>query len=84
MLYIIEHVQPDPTSYVVAITYRDQQVIHADFKPLIEQGGVLAPLHDPAAFAAVRVGPHGRTLIWGEDIEFCADGLWDKFGQTAA
>ena len=82
MLHIIEQIQADPSTYAVAIRYQGQQIIHADFKPLIEQGGVMAALREPAAFAAARIGPRGRSLVWGEDIEFCADGLWEKFGQA--
>ena len=81
MLHVIKHIIPNPINYTVSITYRSQQVVQADFKPLIEQGGVLTPLRDPAIFAAVRIGPRGRSLVWGDDIEFCADGLWEKFGQ---
>jgi hypothetical protein len=81
MLHIIERVQADSANYTVAIAYRDQPLVLADFKPLIEQGGVMTALSNPATFAAVRIGPRGRSLVWGEDIEFCADGLWEKFGQ---
>jgi hypothetical protein len=81
MLYIIESVQANPATYTVMITYRGKQIIEADFKLQIEQGGMMTALRDPEAFAAVRVGARGRSLIWGEDIEFCADGLWEKFGQ---
>jgi hypothetical protein len=81
MLHIIESVQANPATYTVMITYRGRQIIHADFKPLIEQGGIMTPFRDPSAFATVRVGARGRSLVWGEDVEFCADGLWEKFGQ---
>lgn len=82
MLHIIERIQADPATYTVTLHYRGQSAIHADFKPLIDQGGVMAALRDPTAFAGARIGPRGRSLAWGEDIEFCADGLWEKFGQA--
>ncbi|MEI7866379.1 MAG: DUF2442 domain-containing protein [Candidatus Methylumidiphilus sp.] len=87
MLHIIERVQPNPINYTVVITYCGKQIIQADFKPMIEQGGIMTPFRDPSAFATVRVGARGRSLVWGEDVEFCADGLWEKFvqmGQAAA
>jgi hypothetical protein len=40
---------------------------------------VFEPLRDPKRFAAVEVGPRGRTLVWhvGEDVvDLCADALW--------
>lgn len=83
MLHIIEQLEVDPTTYTLTLHYRGQPPIKADFKPLIERGGVLAPLRDPAVFAKAHIGPRGRSLAWGEDIEFCADGLWEKFEQAA-
>lgn len=50
-----------------------------DLSPLLAQGGVFEPLRDPESFAAVEVGPRGRTLLWhvGEDVvDLCADALW--------
>lgn len=53
-----------------------------DLSPMLAQGGVFAPLRDPAVFASVEIGPRGRTLIWkvgeGEDdvVDLCADALW--------
>jgi hypothetical protein len=38
--------------------------------------GVFASLADPAVFARVRVGEHGRSLEWPGEIDFCADALW--------
>ena len=81
MLHVIEKLQADPSTYTLTLHYCGQPAIQADFKPLIERGGVLAPLRDPAVFATVRIGPRGRSLAWSDDIEFCADGLWEKFGM---
>lgn len=82
MLHIIDHIQANPADHTVTLFYRGQAPIQADFKPLIRQGGVMAALADPAVFVGVRIGPRGRSLAFGEDIEFCADGLWEKFGRA--
>lgn len=82
MLHVIERIEADPATQTVTLFYGGQPAIQADFKPLIEQGGVMAALRDPAVFAGVRIGPRGRGLVFGEDIEFCADGLWEKFGRA--
>jgi hypothetical protein len=56
----------------------DDQVM-VDLSSMLAQGGVFEPLRDPACFAAVEIGPRGRTLLWriGEDVvDLCADALW--------
>jgi hypothetical protein len=83
MLYVIETIKPHPDIFTVEITYSDHVTIHADFKPLIERGGVMAGLADPAAFAAVRIGPRGRSLVFNDAIDFCADGIREKFSQPS-
>jgi hypothetical protein len=50
-----------------------------DLSAMLAQGGVFTPLRDPARFAAVEVGPRGRSIFWqvGEDVvDLCADALW--------
>jgi hypothetical protein len=50
-----------------------------DLSPILAQGGVFEPLRDFTQFAAVEVGPRGRTLLWhvGDDVvDLCADALW--------
>jgi len=50
-----------------------------DLSAMLAQGGVFAPLRDPAVFARVQIGPRGRTLIWRIDddvVDLCADALW--------
>jgi hypothetical protein len=50
-----------------------------DLSPLLAQGGVFEPLRDFERFAAVEVGPRGRTLLWrvgDDDVDLCADALW--------
>jgi hypothetical protein len=82
MLHVIERIEADPATYHLSLRYRGQPVIRADFKPLIDRGGVMAGLRAPAVFATARIGARGRSLAWGEDIEFCADGLWERLGHA--
>jgi hypothetical protein len=66
------------------VCFEDDTAAVIDFSPILAQGGVFEPLRGPlreqwARFAAVQVGPRGRTLEWrvGEDvIDLCADALW--------
>jgi hypothetical protein len=50
-----------------------------DLSAMLDQGGVFAPLRDPARFAMVEVEPGGRAIFWrlGDDaVDLCADALW--------
>lgn len=78
----IRAVQADP-DFRLRITYDDGQAITVDFKPVIRQGGVFAPLADPAFFARASVDARGRAVSWPGDIDFCADALWLKAHGSA-
>ena len=65
--------QPDQR---VRITYEGGETVVVDFSPMTRQGGVFAPLADPAFFARVSVDPRGRAVCWPGDLDFCADALW--------
>jgi hypothetical protein len=47
-----------------------------DFKPLIQQGGVFKSLGSPLVFRRVKIGEHGRFIVWPGELEFCADALY--------
>ena len=83
-MWTIASVRPDPANYTVEITYADGETIVADFRPLLDRGDVMIALRDPAVFAAVRIGAWGRSIIWNDKIDFCADALRLKFGRRAA
>ncbi len=61
--------------FVIELEFADGFRGSVDFGDSIRPGTVSAALGDPAAFAAVRVGPRGRSLEWPGDIDFCADAL---------
>ena len=71
-------------TFTLTVTYSDNVTITADFKPLLEKGGVMTRLRVPAIFASVSIGPRGRSVVWDEDIDFCADGLRMKYGNDKA
>lgn len=75
----------------LGLLYQDGAAVIVDFKPLIAEGGVFAPLAAPAFFAQVQLGPRGRFIVWpgdpsraegplvassGQALDFCADSLW--------
>lgn len=55
------------------------KVDEIDLSAMLDQGGVFESLRDPAHFAAVEIGPWGRTLLWrggADEVDLCADALW--------
>jgi hypothetical protein len=77
-LHVIRRAKPySDTRIRVDFDEDDNALI--DLAALLAQGGVFKPLRDPARFAAVEVGPRGRTLVWrigDEIVDLCADALW--------
>jgi hypothetical protein len=75
MLHEIRHATPHAAAHL-RLTYADGSTVDIDFTSLIQQGGVYAPLADPAFFAQVRIGAGGRFIEWPNGLDFCADALW--------
>lgn len=73
-LHVIRAVEPRPRRRL-ALTYDDGSVVSVDLAPLIQRGGVFAPLADWDLFRQVCPGPRGRSLCWPGDIDLCADAL---------
>lgn len=83
-MFYIKTIQPNSENYSISITYDDNVTIIANFRHLMDKG-VMTQLKDPAVFAQVQVGNHGRSIIWPiQDIDFCADGLRLKFTESKA
>jgi hypothetical protein len=45
---------------------------------VVGQGGVFAPLADPAFFRTVRLSRSGGTIEWPGDIDLCPDVLYSR------
>ena len=75
MLRTIHSVAPEP-NYKLRLTYADGETIVVDFTPVIQRGGVFAPLSDPEFFSQVSIGERGRYIQWPGELDFCADALW--------
>jgi hypothetical protein len=75
----ITAVEPLPQTRL-RITWADRSESVIDLRPLLAKGGVFEALADQGRFDAVRIGERGRTLIWhdreGDEIDLCADALW--------
>ena len=74
MLYKITSAIPQP-DYALHLTYSDGAIVVVDFKAVIAEGGVYAPLADARVFTQVSVGSRGRFIEWPGEIDFCADAL---------
>jgi hypothetical protein len=68
-----------PRYPILRLTFDDGFSGEVDFSETIAEGGVMAPLRDPAVFARAKIGDGGRSLGWvdaqGDVVDFCADGL---------
>ena len=86
-LHVVKRADALPNSRV-AITWQDGSTDVVDLSSLLAKGGVFAALRDPAAFAAVRIGERGRSLVWrdaeGDDLDLCADALWRLAREASA
>jgi hypothetical protein len=69
--------------YDLRITFDDgvSGVLHFDQEPMT---GVFARWKDPLFFSQVRIGDRGRTLVWPEEIDLCADSLWVQVTSARA
>ena len=63
------------SDYTLRLVYSDGKVIIHDFKPTIQIGGLFERLKDPAYFAKVTIGEHGRYIEFPDELDFCADSL---------
>ncbi|MBI5497647.1 MAG: DUF2442 domain-containing protein [Deltaproteobacteria bacterium] len=71
----IRSMQLHGAELTVGIDYDDGVHVIVDFKPVIAIGGLGQRLSSPEFFASATVGAGGRSLNWGDVLEFCADGL---------
>ena len=72
---IIVAAMPDADSFSVTLTWANGVTTVNSFKKLLGTG-VMTQLATPAFFRSAQVGEYGRSLVWPNEIEFCADALW--------
>jgi hypothetical protein len=67
----LRHVQ----DYRLALTFNDGVSGELDFssEPMT---GVFTAWKNPEFFQRVHIGDRGRTLVWPDEIDLCADSLW--------
>lgn len=71
--------------FKLRLSFRNGGQYTVDFSPFFEESKGLAPLRDPAQFAAAQVDADGWIVEWPElDIQIGADTLWlDAQAQNA-
>jgi hypothetical protein len=57
------------------LVYTDGGEYDFDFKPTLAEGGAMVALLEPGVFAAVRLGTGGRSVVFSDEVDCCADGL---------
>lgn len=60
------------------LAFSDGMAGVVSFDAVIGRGGVFSTLADPATFAAVRLGEHGRYVEFPGNLDFCADALHEQ------
>ena len=61
MLYIITSLIAE-SNYKLRLIYSNGSEIIVDFKHIINQGGIFAPLSEPNFFSQVKLGEGGRYI----------------------
>lgn len=59
----------------IHLVYDDGATYHVDLAPVVDAGGVFAPLRDIAFFRSLAVGHRGRSIEWTGDLALDADAL---------
>lgn len=59
----------------LALTFADGVAGEIDFSAE-PRSGVLKAWDDPDFFTQVTIGDRGRSLVWPDEIDLCADSLW--------
>jgi hypothetical protein len=82
--HTITFVKPiNPRRGTLQLFFDDASGPVIDLSPLLKQGGVFEPLRDPKRFAAVEVGPGGRSLVWRVVVALSADAVWQMVHPDA-
>lgn len=58
------------------IRWTTGEIMQADIGDWINRFAMLAPIKDTATFGKARVGWHGHSVEWGDDIKLGADQLY--------
>ena len=72
---VIRSVQAEPAAASVTLTWANGETTVSRLAHLAGKG-VFRAFSDPAFFAQVRIGEHGRSLDWPGELDLCADALW--------
>ncbi|MBM3329086.1 MAG: DUF2442 domain-containing protein [Calditrichaeota bacterium] len=59
----------------LAVEFSDGETLIKDLNEVISRGNLAAPLADPNFLRQVRITERGRSLLWPNGLEFCADAL---------
>jgi len=65
------------------IDWTTGEQMEVDLAEPINRLKTLAPLHNPTAFARVRVGEWGHSLVWDGEIDLGADRLYERCKEQA-
>ncbi len=61
--------------YRLEMTYNDGVIAVKELNPLIQRGNLYGALADETFLRQVQITERGRSLLWPNGLEFCADAL---------
>jgi hypothetical protein len=71
-------------NFLLRIEFRDGTAGTLDLARLVKSsGGVFEPLHDPSAFAAVRIDHEAGTIVWPNGADIDPDVLYEMVLRSA-
>lgn len=72
---IVKIVGMKKKKYRITLEYDDGLICEVDFSEVIARGGVFSLLKEKSFFEQVSIGENGRSLVWPNKLDFCADAL---------
>ncbi len=74
----IRSVVADAATQTLKLVWDDGSTSFKAMAPLIARRRAFQPLTDADRFPAVHVINDGRAIAWNDDIDICADALWQE------
>ncbi len=66
------------SNYQLSLSFDDGKVGILDMNETISLGGVFSKLADRSFFAQVQISEDKRYIQWGNELDFCADALYEE------
>ena len=69
-------------NYIVKITFSDNSYFLYNFEDYIQKGNIFEELKNKDTFNKLKISEDKRSLLFPNNIDFCADSLWLKSRES--